>query len=77
MREFTINRLHNDHGIFRISGHIDTNFVDNDDLEITSLDIMGTDGWMALDVGHPNTQATIKKIAASVLVHLRNVSESS
>ncbi|KZN64726.1 hypothetical protein N473_13115 [Pseudoalteromonas luteoviolacea CPMOR-1] len=42
MKTFTISRLNTPYGIFKVSGFYDY----NESIQITKLEVMGTDGWV-------------------------------
>ncbi|WP_394392420.1 hypothetical protein [Shewanella woodyi] len=73
---FTITRLDTPLGIIKVEGEwswSNTVSATQTDarLSISSLDIMGTDGWVALDLKLPNTCALIEKLNVQIVEHLQ------
>ncbi len=67
MHSFTISRLHLLQGIFKISGA-----HSNATLQITSLHMMSSDGWVLLDLQNRDAQQLITTIQPALLQHLLN-----
>lgn len=68
MTDFTINRIHTDFGILRISGLWDANRLAA--LTIHSIELMGTDGWVVLDQTSDMVTTLISDIAHTLQTHL-------
>lgn len=49
MRPFTISRLNSAQGIFKISGTFEPSNFHKQSIKITSIEMMGTDGWILLN----------------------------
>ncbi|MEZ8824056.1 hypothetical protein [Vibrio sp. 10N.261.55.A7] len=69
MREFSISRINTPLGIFRLKGKIE-DVASQATLTFTHVDIMGTDGWVALDTRASQTLEVIEKIRQDVINHL-------
>ncbi len=70
---FTITRLNTSQGIIKATGewNSDSLTMTENKLLIFTLDIMGTDGWVALDLKLPNTCALIEKLNVQIVEHLQ------
>jgi hypothetical protein len=73
---FTITRLDTHLGIIRLSGEWSWNNTvsatqTDATLSVSSLDIMGTDGWVALDIKLPNTCTLLEKLNDQIVEHLQ------
>ncbi len=66
MASFNINRLDTCAGIVKLSGDLEL----TGNININQLSIMGTDGWLALDIDHQHSQNLIKQIRAQIITHL-------
>lgn len=64
---FEISRIHTPLGIFRVSGKV----FDRNDLAISQLEIMGTDGWLFLDIQSKKVVNLIKQLEPHLLAHLQ------
>lgn len=71
MAEFTISRIHTDHGIFRISGKWGINAAENASIDVTFIEMMGSDGWILLDNNHHTTVSLIDKLQQPIYRHLQ------
>lgn len=69
MKEFSISRIHTPSGIFRLKGKVE-DMDSQATLTFTHVDIMGTDGWVALDTRASHTLEIIEKIRQDVKAHL-------
>jgi len=49
MKPFVISRLNSAQGIFRISGTFEPDVFQGLNIKITSIEMMGTDGWVLLN----------------------------
>jgi len=82
MAAFTISRLHTTQGIYRLTGEWNINSRKNGDLSnetknnvdhkisIHTIDVMGTDGWLALKQ-ESNTEL-IDKLRGEIVLHLQS-----
>lgn len=66
MTAFHISRIHTSRGIFRLGGHR------TQTLEISAIEFMGTDGWVALNLSNENTRRLIISLEQEILTHLRS-----
>ena len=55
VKEFTISRINTEHGTFRFSGLWEPENVEVSNLEVNSIEIMGTDGWVLLNQSSDKT----------------------
>ncbi|MDB0034830.1 hypothetical protein N9E78_00775 [bacterium] len=69
---FTVSRLNTSLGIIRVTGmwQPPTLTMTQAELLILTLDIMGTDGWVALNITLPDTLIFINKLNHEILLHL-------
>ncbi|RTR32212.1 hypothetical protein [Shewanella atlantica] len=74
MTTFTISRLHTTQGIYRLSGEWTMSDSSNgslsNGLNIHTIDVMGTDGWLALKQ-ESNTEL-IDKLRDEIVLHLQS-----
>ncbi|WP_076409230.1 hypothetical protein [Shewanella sp. UCD-KL12] len=75
MAPFNISRIHTEHGIFRLSGNwVKSKNTSQDDnfqnLTITSLAFLGTDGWVDLDLTTKASQKITSALSPVVFEHL-------
>jgi len=66
-QSFEISRIHTPLGIFRVSGDVS----DQNDLAISQLEIMGTDGWLSLDIQSKKVVNLMKQLKPHLLTHLK------
>ncbi|RZQ53651.1 hypothetical protein C1E23_08380 [Pseudoalteromonas phenolica] len=66
-KTFEISRIHTPLGIFRVSGEVS----DQNTLAISQLEIMGTDGWLFLDIQSKRVANLIKQLKPHLLAHLQ------
>lgn len=74
MQVFNISRLTTERGIFRIAGKLTMNMPNSTvqpPIHITSLEIMGTDGWQALDIIADSLQPLLNELTSLVIEHLQ------
>ncbi len=69
-KNFTIPRLTTDRGTFRIAGSWCGARSAPVEVQVDSIEIMGTDGWVELDLKNENVIALIRELAPSVQDHL-------
>ncbi|WP_299495060.1 hypothetical protein [uncultured Shewanella sp.] len=75
MPRFNITRIHTPNGIFRLTGHIVQSALPTSNspaLHIKHLDILGTDGWIALNIATQQTQALIHLIEEECIQHIQS-----
>jgi len=70
---FSISRLNTHLGIIKVTGVWEPTplGIVQAELQILTLDIMGTDGWVALDITRPKTLTLIDKLNSEILQHLQ------
>ncbi len=67
-KQFTISRLENTLGTFRLSGHfLSREGIGNSKIDFTSIEILGTDGWLEITL---TTDEQLKVLTDSVSEHL-------
>jgi len=66
-KKFEISRIHTPLGIFRVSGEVS----DQNTLAISQLEIMGTDGWLFLDIQSKKVVNLIKQLEPHLQAHLK------
>lgn len=66
-QSFEISRIHTPLGIFRVSGEVS----DQNTMAISQLEIMGTDGWLFLDIQSAKVANLIKQLEPHLLAHLQ------
>lgn len=74
MQVFNISRLTTEKGIFRIAGSSAVNMPNGavqPPIHITSLEIMSTDGWQALDISADSLQPLLNELTSQVIEHLK------
>ncbi|MEZ9820840.1 hypothetical protein AB4238_09520 [Shewanella sp. 10N.286.45.A1] len=74
MQVFNISRLTTEKGIFRIAGSSAVNRPNGavqPPIHITSLEIMSTDGWQALDISADSLQPLLNELTSPVIEHLK------
>ena len=74
MQVFNISRLTTEKGIFRIAGSLAVNMPNGavqPPIHITSLEIMSTDGWQALDISADSLQPLLNELTSPVIEHLK------
>ncbi|RYV00925.1 hypothetical protein SOPP22_19230 [Shewanella sp. OPT22] len=69
MEEFHISRIHTPLGIFRVSGYLS---LTSNKVEATSLEVMGTDGWVQLAI--ERSQTLISELTPILLSHFHDES---
>ena len=65
MVPFTLNRLETDQGTFRLVGRHSAVKA-----EVTELSLLSTDGWVELDMQHPNVKPLVDALEADILLAL-------
>ena len=66
-QSFEISRIHTPLGIFRVSGEVS----DQNTMAISQLEIMGTDGWLFLDIQSAKVANLIKQLEPRELAHFK------
>jgi len=67
MKEFHITRMNTVNGVFRITGRWQQS---PDQLILTQLEVMSTDGWQMLEIKHQQVIKVINSIEQQILNHL-------
>ncbi|WP_133408166.1 hypothetical protein [Parashewanella tropica] len=70
MELFNISRINTELGIFRISGHLSAHLVNSEFISYKSLQIMGTDGWISLNVSSNENSQLLSDLKPIILQHL-------
>ena len=65
MKRFDISRINTELGIYRFSG----GWCDNK-FEVDSIEVMGTDGWVSLDITNQKVIKIVKELEPVLLDHL-------
>ena len=65
MKPFNISRIHTTQGIFQLSGH-----HQGSDLHINKMAMMGTDGWIILDLQQTAVVNLIADLNDKLIEHL-------
>ncbi|MFU2510099.1 hypothetical protein [Pseudoalteromonas sp. ASV78] len=68
--KFHISRINTEYGTMRLTGNIFNAKTDKETIELIQLDIMGTDGWVGLDINAETTIELVNKIMQQVQNHL-------
>lgn len=69
MEVFNVSRIHTAFGIFRISGlWSNHNIVD---INIHSIEVLSTDGWVLLDQSSINVMTLMSNITPTLQAHLQ------
>lgn len=71
MKPFAISRLNTKQGTFRITGLFELKTPQNIAIEITSIDIMGTDGWVLLDQKNMTVINLMTSLHSLITNHLK------
>jgi len=69
---FTINRITTNSGIFKVQGLWCSKYENRDSVDITSLQVMGTDGWVCLNHESKECAQCINKLLPELWLHLKN-----
>lgn len=72
MKAFEISRINTKYGIFRVAGEWCEKKHRTNDLEISLLEIMSTDGWSELELFSDNSRELINRIKPKLLEHLKS-----
>ena len=70
MQSFNISRISTDSGIFRISGLWRCGSLNAPKVEVTIIEIMGTDGWVLLNQSSDKVINLIKDLIPIIHAHL-------
>lgn len=70
MNNFTISRINTSLGIFRIAGFWCNENENACKIDITSIEIMGTDGWVLLNHASDDVISLIAELTPTLSVHL-------
>ena len=71
MKPFTISRLNCAQGIFKIVGLFEPTKEKNFTVEITSIEMMGTDGWVLLDQKNSPVINLMNDLHSVIIHHLQ------
>lgn len=66
MKNFTISRIHTQHGIFRLLGEMSS----PDTIHYKKVEFMGTDGWCEMDLQSPHTNNVLSMINQEIIDHI-------
>ncbi|MHA2936763.1 hypothetical protein ACXJY6_00550 [Vibrio sp. RC27] len=69
---FSVSRMNTDFGVFRISGSWCSNTQNIDSIVMTSIEIMGTDGWVLLVTASEQNVQLIHRLQPLLLRHLQS-----
>lgn len=79
MKPFHITRIHLNQGIFKITGEWlgihDSSAISLQSLTLSKLEMMGSDGWLALDLSQEIVCKLMGEIKPQVLTHLLSQSK--
>jgi len=70
MNNFTISRINTSLGIFRVSGCWCNENQDACKLDVSSMEMMGTDGWVLLNHASDNVMNVIAELTPTLTTHL-------
>lgn len=71
MKEFNISRLNTHLGIIKLKGTTRFDRQTNQrSIMVFNLEIMGSDGWVKLDINHEQTQHMLKRLHNEIIAHL-------
>ncbi|UJF22911.1 hypothetical protein [Shewanella sp. OMA3-2] len=70
MHHFNISRINTDFGIFRLSGIWQGESIDTSSVDVTMIEIMGTDGWVLLHQLNDMTIKLINDLTPTIHAHL-------
>jgi len=70
VKKFTISRINTSLGIFRIAGYWCNESEDACKIDISSIEMMGTDGWVLLNHASDNVMSLITKLTTTLTAHL-------
>ena len=62
MTPFELSRLETDQGTFRVTGQFRSTKA-----EVAGLSLLSTDGWVELDMAHPNVKPLVDALEADIL----------
>lgn len=70
MSNFTISRINTSLGIFRICGYWEHENQEVAKIDVSSIEVMGTDGWVLLNHTSDNVMNIISAIRPALTTHL-------
>ncbi len=73
MKLFKVSRIHTDFGIFKVSGEWSVKKTIAENIKIHSIEVMGTDGWVLLDLNNCRSAELISKLQPLLLSHLLQI----
>ena len=68
MPDFTISRLETESGTFRLNGDVGNGMHGN--FTLNCVEMLGTDGWVELNMQDDNVVSFIPQISAAIIKHL-------
>jgi hypothetical protein len=68
---FTINRITTNFGIFKVKGVWCSKYKTIGSEDITSLQVMGTDGWVRISHQYEENAQCIETLLPALLLHLK------
>ena len=68
MPDFTISRLETENGTFRLNGEVGNGGHGN--FTLSCVEMLGTDGWVELNMQDDNVVSLITQISADIIKHL-------
>jgi len=71
VNNFNISRINTSLGIFRVSGLWYYESLESFKIDIDSIEIMGTDGWVMLNQSSDDVINLIKELTPILLAHLK------
>ena len=71
MDNFNINRISTNVGIFRVSGSWRHEDLSASLINIDSIEIMGTDGWVLLKQSNDKVLKLVKELTPIFIIHLQ------
>ena len=70
MQSFNISRINTDLGVFRVSGNWCFTKPEVESINIKSIEVMGTDGWVLLNKSSESNSQLINNLLPLFLSHL-------
>jgi len=67
---FNISRINTELGIFRVSGDWCFKIPDVENINLKSIEVMGTDGWVLLNITSEKNSQLINNLLPLLLSHL-------
>ncbi|KGJ86754.1 hypothetical protein [Colwellia psychrerythraea] len=70
MNNFIISRINTSLGIYRISGYWGHEDEEDGKIDVSSIEVMGTDGWVLLNHTSDNVMNIISALRPALTKHL-------